>query len=337
VNGITSAANRAAHLTRQLLTFSRKHVIRPVPTDLGELVRAIQKMLVRVIGEDVRLEVHVDEHTSLCLIDPNQVEQVIMNLAINARHAMPTGGNLVIEVQDVTLGDSYAARHPEIAPGPYVQLTVSDSGQGMPKEVLEHIFEPFFTTKAVGHGTGLGLSVVYGTVQLHGGAIDVYSEPEVGTTFRIYWPRAELQQSAHATGSDATTRPRGTERVLLVEDDSLVRDFATKTLTQLGYQVTVAGDAKEAQQLVNESNAAPELLITDVVLPGMSGFELAHLLLSQFPKLRVLYMSGYSERLIAQRGQLPDGGDYLPKPFDAETFARRARQALDRSSPPVAT
>jgi PAS domain S-box-containing protein len=332
VDGIVTAADRAAHLTRQLLAFSRKHVISPTLTDLGALVRGIEKMLVRVIGEDVHLEVHTDEHLSPCLVDRNQVEQVIMNLAINARHAMPSGGNLVIEVRDARLGESYAARHPAIPPGEYVLLTVSDNGHGMSKEVQEHIFEPFFTTKPVGQGTGLGLSVVYGTVQQHGGTIDVYSEIGNGSTFRIYWPCAEARQPDLVVEGDSAGRPRGTERVFLVEDDPLVRDFATKTLTQLGYQVTCAHDAAEALRLLKKPDASPELLVTDLVLPGTGGIELARSLGARFPNLPVLYMSGYSERLIAQRDQMPGALDYLPKPFDAGTLARRVRQALDQRS-----
>jgi CheY-like chemotaxis protein len=262
------------------------------------------------------------------------VEQVIMNLAINARHAMPNGGNLVIEVQDVSLGDNYTARHPAIPQGEYVQLTVSDSGMGMPKDVQQHIFEPFFTTKPVGQGTGLGLSVVYGTVQQHSGAIDVYSEPGVGTTFRIYWPRAEVRRNEQIDAAEASNRPGGTEPVLLVEDDPLVREFAAKTLLQLGYRVTAAYDAQEALRLVNGLDPVPQLLVTDVVLPGTSGIDLAQTLRARFPDIAVLYMSGYSERLIAQRGQLPETGDYLQKPFDSGTLARRVRQALEQRPVP---
>jgi len=330
ISGILQASERATHLTRQLLTFSRKHVISPTATNLAELVRGIEKLLVRVLGEDVHLQVQVGDEIGTCSMDRNQVEQVIMNLAINARHAMPNGGELVITVSNVVLDDGYIARHPTVLPGEYVLLAVSDTGHGMPKEVQEHIFEPFFTTKPVGQGTGLGLSVVYGTVQQHGGSIDVYSESGVGTTIRIYWPRIETSNATPAAAAGVAARPRGTEPVLLVEDDPLVRGFAEKTLVQLGYRVTVASDAEEGLRLTRDLALAPELLVTDVVLPGSSGVDLAQQLKQQLPQLTVLYVSGYAERLIAQRGQLPDWADYLPKPFDAGTLARRVRQVLDR-------
>ncbi len=332
IEGIVTAADRAAHLTRQLLAFSRKHVIAPIPTDLGALVRGLEKMLVRVIGEDVRLVVTSDKALGRCLVDPNQVEQVVMNLAINARHAMPNGGNLAIEVRNAELDEGYTVHHPTVPSGAYVLLAVSDTGVGMSKEVKERIFEPFFTTKPVGQGTGLGLSVVYGTVQQHGGTIDVYSELGFGTSFRIYWPRVEPVASAVAQTVGAAVRPRGSETVLLVEDELLVRVFATKTLTQQGYRVICAESAEAALQLFDEA-AAPALLITDVILPGINGPALARELLVRFPGLPVLFASGYSGHLMAERGQLPADVDYLQKPFDATTLAKRVRAAIDNARP----
>jgi two-component system cell cycle sensor histidine kinase/response regulator CckA len=215
--------------------------------------------------------------------------------------------------------------------GSFVLLAVSDTGVGMSKEVLERIFEPFFTTKPVGQGTGLGLAVVYGTVQQHGGTIDVYSEPGLGTSFRIYWPRVELAGPKDQQSTAGSARPRGDETILLVEDDPLVRDFAAKTLTQQGYRAICADDAEVALRLVGELASAPDLLLTDIILPGMNGAALAHELLARFALLPVLYMSGYSDHLMAERGQLPKNVDYLQKPFDATTLAKRVRSAIDKS------
>lgn len=330
IDGIITAADRASHLTRQLLAFSRKHVIAPVPTDMGALLRGIEKLLVRVIGEDVRLEVQTDDGLSRCLVDPNQVEQVVMNLAINARHAMPEGGRLLIETRNAKLDEGYTVRHPTVPPGPYVLLSVSDTGTGMSKEVQARIFEPFFTTKPVGQGSGLGLSVVYGTVQQHGGTIDVYSELGLGTTFRIYLPAVEVQESASSQLVVASLYPRGNETVLLVEDDVLVRNFAARTLTQQGYRVIDTPDAISAMRAVTELGHPPEILVTDVILPGITGPAFASELLALYPALPVLFTSGYSDRLLAERGQLPVDVDYLQKPFDAGTLARRVRLAIDR-------
>jgi PAS domain S-box-containing protein len=330
IEGIADAAERASHLTQQLLAFSRKHVIAPVPTDLGALVGGLEKMLVRLIGEDVRLEVITGEQLGHCLVDPNQVEQVVMNLVINARHAMPNGGRLLIDVKNVELDESYTGRHPTVPSGAYVQLSVSDTGEGMSKAVQERIFEPFFTTKPLGQGTGLGLSVVYGTVQQHGGTIDVYSEPGLGTTFRIYWPRIAILAASKLASKPGSERPRGTEVILLVEDDTLVREFARRTLTQQGYRVLCAANDQELANLVADMTDAPGLLVTDVILPGKSGPSLARELQARFPELPVLFTSGYSDHLIAERGQLPPGVDYLQKPFDAGTLAQRVRAAIDR-------
>lgn len=333
VAGIEHAAERAAHLTRQLLTFSRKHVLNPTATDLGELVAGIEKMLARVIGEDVSLEVRADKGTRNCLVDRNQIEQVVLNLAINARHAMPNGGKILIEVHNADLDEGYIARHPTALPGEYLLLSVSDTGIGMSKDILEHIFEPFFTTKPVGQGTGLGLSVVYGTIQQHGGTIDVYSEVGLGTTFRIYLPAAASPTDTPGKAEEPRVKLRGSERLLLVEDDPLVRDFATRTLSSQGYEVASAGDATEAVRIVAELAMAPQLLITDVILPGMTGVELAQVLEQKLPTMPVLYMSGYSDQLMTQRGQLPESVDYLPKPFNALTLIKRVRHALDRQEP----
>ncbi len=332
LDGIMAAADRAGHLTRQLLAFSRKHVIAPVPTHLGELVYGIEKLLGRIIGEDIKLEVCVDPELSSCLVDPHQVEQVVMNLAINARDAMPAGGKLVIEVSNVELDEGYTARHPTVTPGPYVLLSVTDTGTGMSKEVLEQAFEPFFTTKPAGQGTGLGLSVVYGAVHQHGGSLDVYSEVGLGTCVRAYWPRLEESRVVDSEKGEAAPLLRGHELVLVVEDDALVRAFTAKVLLQHGYRVLVADSAAEALRLAHEALPSLGLLLTDVILPDKSGPELAREISAGRPTLPVLFTSGYSNQLLAQRGRLAAGVAYLPKPYDMTTLLVRIREAINRGA-----
>lgn len=329
LDSILAAADRAAELTRQLLTFSRKHAISPVPTDLGALVKGIERLLAPVLGEDVRLEIKLEPELGLCLVDKNQVEQAVMNLAINARQAMPNGGRLLIEVKNAELDDSYTARHPTAPPGAYVLLSVSDTGIGMSKEVQQRAFEPFFTTKPVGHGTGLGLSVVHGTVHQHGGTIDLYSEVGIGTTFRLYWPRVQNQSLSDPPPESSRLQPTGSELILLVEDEFLVRTFAAKALAKQGYRVMVAETANEALKLAEDAKQAPGLLFTDVILPDLAGPELAKQLQTRFPNTPVLYASGYSGKLMTERGHLPPGVEYLQKPYDAASLARRVREVID--------
>jgi len=329
LDGILAAADRAGHLTRQLLAFSRKHVIAPVPTDLGQLARGMEKLLGRLIGEDVQLEVRVSAELSPCLVDPHQVEQVIMNLAINARDAMPTGGHLLVEVSEVELDEGYTSRHPTVTPGPYVLLSVTDTGTGMPPEILEQAFEPFFTTKPAGQGTGLGLSVVYGAVHQHGGTLDVYSDVGLGTCVRVYWPRLEEPRVAEPDRGETELRLRGQELVLVVEDDPLVRAFTAKVLLQHGYRVLVADSAAEALRLAHEASPALGLLLTDVILPDKSGPDLAREIAVGCRDLPVLYTSGYSNQLLAQRGRLAAGVAYLPKPYDVTTLLTRIRETIE--------
>lgn len=330
LDSILAAGDRAAELTRQLLTFSRKHAISPAPTDLGVLLKGIEKLLVPVLGEDVKLEIRIDSDLGLCLVDKNQVEQAVMNLAINARHAMPKGGRLLFEVKNADLDDGYIAKHPGTLAGAYVLLSVSDTGVGMSKEVRDRAFEPFFTTKPVGQGTGLGLSVVHGTVHQHGGSIDLYSEPGVGTTFRLYWPRVPSSSEGDAPAESSRGTPCGNELVLLVEDEFLVRTFAAKALARLGYRVLPAESAHEALQLMQGAKEAPGLVFTDVILPDLTGPELARQLLASLPQeVPVLYASGYSGKLMTERGHLPAGVEYMQKPYDATTLARRVREVID--------
>jgi len=329
VEGILAAAHRAAELTRQLLAFSRKQVLSPRPADIGEIVTRMEGLLARTLGEDVRLTVDVAAGLWPCAVDVGQVEQVIMNLAINARQAMPDGGSLVIEVVNVSLDEEAAACRPGARPGAFVELSVSDTGVGMSAAVLQHAFEPFFTTKPVGVGTGLGLSVVQGVVQQQGGLISVYSEPGQGTTFRILWPAVEGVAEALPAPPAAAPLVGGSETVLLVEDDPLVRSFATRALQRQGFRVIDAASAEEAEAVLAEGAAAVRLLVTDVVLPGKGGRELAADLAARAPGVPVLFCSGYTGRLATLGGRLPEGARFLQKPYDAASLITAVRAALD--------
>ena len=332
VAGIAEAAERASALTRQLLAFSRKHVIAPVPTALDQLVQRLQAMLARIIGEDVSLEVRSAPDLGVCLVDPNQVEQVILNLVVNGRDAMPNGGRLLLEVRNATVDEQYAALHPDTKPGRYVLLAVTDTGIGMAQEVHSRLFEPFFTTKPRGRGTGLGLSVVYGTVRQHGGSIRVDSEPGRGTTVSIYWPRIEADVEVPAALPASAGRRSGSETILLVEDDPLVRSYTVDALQTHGYEVLVGGSAGEARRLAERRPVAPGLLLTDMILPDGNGRALADELLRRWPAMPVLFCSGYTERLLDDSGRLPPGVDFLPKPYDTATLLDRVRAAIDSAT-----
>lgn len=329
---IMAAADRAALLTRKLLSFSRKQTMDPHPLSLAEVVRGMDHLLRRTLGEDVRLQFHASAADDVCMLDAGQVEQVLMNLAVNARQAMPKGGLLVIETSRTELGQDYASDHHDVKPGAYVQLTVSDTGIGMSPEVQRRIFEPFFTTKPAGQGTGLGLSVVYGAVRQQGGHINVYSEVNVGTTFRIYWPAIEGAAVSKAAAAAPAAKPTGQGLVLLVEDDALVRSFAQKALRAHGYDVMVAESAEVALELANAMASAPNVLITDVILPGRHGPALAHELRQRFPKLPVLFCSGYSEQLMGETGNLPAGAMLLQKPYDVQTLVTRVQEIAKSAS-----
>ncbi len=329
---IMAAADRAALLTRKLLSFSRKQTMDPHPLSLAEVVRGMDHLLRRTLGEDVRLQVHASAVDDVCLLDAGQVEQVLMNLAVNARQAMPKGGLLIIETSRTELGKDYASEHHDVKPGAYVQLTVSDTGIGMSPEVQRRAFEPFFTTKPAGQGTGLGLSVVYGAVRQQGGHINVYSEVNVGTTFRIYWPAIEAATASKAPAPAPAAKPAGRGLLLLVEDDALVRAFAQKALRAHGYDVVVAESAEVALDLANAMASAPDVLITDVILPGRHGPALAHELRQRFPKLPVLFCSGYSEQLMGETGNLPAGATLLQKPYDVQTLVTRVQEIAKSAS-----
>jgi PAS domain S-box-containing protein len=328
---IRESGERAAGLTRQLLAFSRKQVLTLEVLDLNEVVRRSQRLLQRVLGEDVELSAELEPVLGRVNADPGQMEQVIMNLAVNARDAMPQGGKFTLRTANVFLDQDYAALRPGVRPGRYVVLAVSDSGCGMDEETRAHLFEPFFTTKGPEKGTGLGLATVYGIVQQSGGHIDVESAPGRGTTFRIYLPRSKASlppEEAEAARADAGS---GDETVLLVEDEAAVRSFLARTLRINGYTVLEAGGGAEALRLV-EGHAGPiQLLVTDVVMPGMSGRQLAERLTALRPEVRVLFLSGYTDDAVIHHGGSGVGLAFLQKPFAPDVLARKVREVLERT------
>jgi PAS domain S-box-containing protein len=323
------AANRAAALPRQLLAFSRKQVLQPVVMNLNELVKNVTGMLRMMIGEDVELKVVFEPGLGLVKVDPGQLEQVIMNLAVNARDAMPHGGHLTIETTNVDLDDAYARLHADVLPGPHVMLAVSDTGSGINAQVRSHLFEPFFTTKEKGKGTGLGLSTVYGIVKQSGAHIWVYSEPGQGATFKLYFPRVAEVLSPADPAPSAWPEP-GRETILLVEDESQVRDLASTILREHGYDVLEASDGVDACRVSEAHHGHIHLLLTDVIMPQMSGDQLAEQLKATRPEMRVLFMSGYTDSAIEHHGVLDAKHVLLQKPFTEDTLVRKLRTVLDR-------
>jgi signal transduction histidine kinase len=330
VHQMMKAAQRAADLTRQLLAFSRKQVLHPKLLDLNTVVANVEGMLDRLIGEDINVVVQPAPRLGTVTADPGQIEQVILNLAVNARDAMPKGGTLTIETANVEVDEDYAATHPPLQPGRYVMLAVSDTGVGMDKATQQRIFEPFFTTKPEGQGTGLGLSTVHGIVKQSGGHLWVYSEPGRGTTFKVYLPWVdELPEVARPAGSP-NEPPGGHETILLVEDTEALKDVIRETLEDRGYAVLLASNGEEALALARERKGPIDLLLTDVVMPKLGGGDLARLFLALRPGTRVLYMSGYTDGAISQHGILGEGLMLLEKPFSGDKLARAVREALDR-------
>ncbi|MGH2454650.1 MAG: PAS domain S-box protein [Candidatus Limnocylindria bacterium] len=327
---IAAAADRATELTSGLLAFSRRQVMQPVSLHLGAKVDDVAPMLRRLLGEDVELVTRTAPGLGHVLVDPGQLTQVILNLAVNARDAMPRGGALTIEADNVELDAQYAAGHAEVEPGPYVVLSVTDTGSGMDEATRARLFEPFFTTKEQGKGTGLGLATVYGIVKQSGGHVWVYSEPDHGTVFKIYLPRVDIVAAAAA---ERPTSPRGdgrgTETVLIVEDDPAVRRFVQVVLESRGYRVIAATSAQDALEHVAGGSEAIDLLITDIVMPGMSGIELARRIAEVAPGLKVLFASGYTENTIVHHGMLDPGVRFLQKPFAPSQLADRVRAELD--------
>lgn len=328
VEKIVEAGHRSAALTRQLLAFSRKQILQPEALNLNDLIRNFEKMLCRLIGEDIQLELTLAPDISPVLVDPGQIEQVIMNLAVNSRDAMPAGGKLLIETAAVELDQVYAENHPGVTPGDFVLLAVTDTGSGMTREVMSQIFEPFFTTKEKGKGTGLGLATVYGIVKQSGGNIWVYSEPGKGTTFKVYLPQTDRAQEPAAGQLEAVSPTGGDEHILVVEDEESLRELAEALLSRLGYKVTLAANGGEALLLVEEKGLQPDLIITDVVMPNLSGKQLIDRLRRTYPLIKALYMSGYTDNAIAHHGVLDPGTPFIQKPFTTRGLADKVQQVL---------
>ncbi|MFH1090875.1 MAG: PAS domain S-box protein, partial [Pseudomonadota bacterium] len=326
---IQKAAQRSADLTRQLLAFARKQTISPKVLDLNDTVAGMLKMLGRLIGEDIDLAWLPGHDLWKVKIDPSQIDQLLANLAANARDAIAGVGKVIIETKNVVLDKSYCADHAGFLPGQYVRLAVSDDGCGMDKGTLEHLFEPFFTTKGVGEGTGLGLSTIYGIVKQNAGSINVYSEPGTGTTFKIYLPRVWSEDVEAPAEPAEVMPPGGTETVLLVEDEAAILDMGQAMLERLGYTVLTAGTPGEAMRLAEEHAGEIHLLITDVVMPEMNGQDLAGRLQTIRPDLKRLFMSGYTSNVIVHRGVLDQGVCFLQKPFSMLELAQKVREALE--------
>jgi PAS domain S-box-containing protein len=326
---IQKAGTSAASLTRQLLAFSRKQIIEPTFLNLNTVVSDMRGMLERVIGEDVKVDLDLRLDVARVKADRGQMEQIVMNLAVNARDAMPKGGRLTIETANVELDAHYVKTHRLVTPGPYVVLTMTDTGTGMTPDVQAHLFEPFFTTKEQGKGTGLGLATVYGIVKRSGGSVGVYSEVGHGTSFRVYLPPADAPESVIDVPPPAPRLQPGTQTILVVEDSEGLRRLTSRLLEEQGYSVLLAANADEARRAFDQSPSIG-LLLTDVVMPGGSGPELTRQLMEQRPGLRVVYMSGYTEDAIVQHGVLKAGIAFLHKPFTADTLGRKIREVLDR-------
>ena len=329
---IIGASSRAEKLTRQLLAFGRKQMLKVQVLDLSEVVERMRARLERTIPEDIVIATIAARDVGRVTADPTQIDQVIMNLVVNARDAMPRGGRLTIEVSNADLDDTYARTHPEVKPGAYVMLVVSDTGIGMDRETQAQIFEPFFTTKELGKGAGLGLSTVYGIIKQSNGHVGVYSEPGRGTTFKIYLPRVG-DATAPASPEPARSTSGGSETILLVDDDEEIRDLAREILGSEGYTVLLAEHPDEALRVSDRHPATIHLVIADVVMPGMSGPQLLERLKVSRPDLRVLYMSGYADGAMLQHGVLEAGRAFLPKPFTRQSLRGKVREALAASRP----
>lgn len=330
IEEINKAGDRASVLTHQLLAFSRRQILELKIVNLNDVLRNLNKMLRRLIGEDIELVTKLGEGLGKVKVDPGQMEQVVMNLAVNARDAMPMGGSIILETSNLEVKEDHARKHVGLKAGSYVMLLIRDTGVGIPPEVKEHIFEPFFTTKEKGKGTGLGLSMVYGIIKQSGGSIDVESISDQGTTFKIYFPRVEEKDEALEVSPMKPEMPRGNETILIVEDEEAVRNLASQILKRQGYRVLVASSGEEALELFSVSKEPIHLILTDVVMPRMNGRELADHLISFHPEMKILYMSGYTDDAILHHGVLEEGVNYIQKPFTMEGLTKKVREVLDQ-------
>jgi two-component system cell cycle sensor histidine kinase/response regulator CckA len=329
VEQVLHAGRQAASLTRQLLAFSRQQVLEPKILDVNTVIRETEKMLRRLIGEDILLETRLQHDLSLVKADQSQLEQAIINMAVNSRDAMPDGGQFVIETSDYEMTHAFVQQYSyPIKPGAYVLLSVKDTGSGMDPETQARIFEPFFTTKEKGKGTGLGLAMVYGFVKQSGGYIDVFSELGVGTTLNIYLPQVHGRVADESKPSSGVPAQKGSATILVVEDEASLRTLIVRLLQALGYSVLEAADSATAIQIGDQHGKPIDLLLTDVVMPGMNGRALAHRLLERRPGLRVLYMSGYTGQVVGDRGVIDEGSFFLPKPFSRDGLAQKVREVL---------
>ena len=328
VEQIMKAGERAAGLTKQLLAFSRRQVLQLKVLEINKLVTGLSSMLQRLIGEDIDLRLALHPDLGRVNADPGQLEQVLMNLVVNARDAMPKGGALTVETANVWFDHRYAGRHANVKPGAYILLAVSDTGTGMDQATQARLFEPFFTTKGSGQGTGLGLSTVFGIIRQSGGGIEVYSEPGRGTSVKVYLPRID-QPAAIESGKESRVAARGTETILLVEDDEMVRSLVRETLEREGYKIMDAAGPEDAIRLANEFHQKIHLMITDVVMPRVNGRELAVRMSRRRPDMKVLYMSGYTDNAIVNSGLLHGEVAFLQKPFTPAALAGKVREVLE--------
>jgi two-component system cell cycle sensor histidine kinase/response regulator CckA len=336
IQEVKKAGERASILVRQLLAFSRRQILQPVMLDLNQSVRDLDQMFPRLLGENITLKTYLSPEIAQVRADAGQMEQVIVNLAINSRDAMPKGGEFTIQTSNVDVGPDFAINQLQVNPGSYVLLAITDTGLGMTPETMARLFEPFFTTKERGKGTGLGLSTVYGIVRQSGGGIHVQSEPGKGTTFYVYLPRAMGAQIGSLPNIVDTDKPHGRMKVLVVEDESTVRKFTVETLSRNGYDVFGAGNSEEALRFCSDHDRRLDLLLTDIMLPGMNGHDLASRIHERWPGMKVLYMSGYSETTLDFNPAMDPGVDFIPKPFTPKGLLRKVQQVLSAASVPDA-
>ncbi|MDZ7831434.1 MAG: response regulator [Desulfobacterales bacterium] len=332
IQEIHTAGNQSALIVRQLLAFARQQTISPVLLDLNNTISSMLKMLQRLIGENIDLAWHPGSNLWPVKIDPGQVDQVMANLAVNSRDAISDVGKLTIETKNTTVDEEYCKSNPEAIPGRYVMLAVSDDGCGIETEVMGQLFEPFFTTKEIGKGTGLGLPTVYGIVKQNEGFINVYSEPGEGTTFKIYLPSQEEAEKSgvHSAKKSTMQAPMGTETILIVEDEKAILQLSRRMIEGLGYTVLIAGNPSEALQLSKDYHGSIDLLITDVVMPEMNGWDLSSQLAKNHPGLKTLFMSGYTANVIAHHGMLDEGLQFIQKPFSLKDLAVKVREVLEQ-------